>query len=152
MIFPETSFLVATYRLQDNSPEAAEVFKTLPEETAVSPLVLFEFENTLQLQSGLFRVDRTRGFPRRVAEQVLEDFRSDFKAGIWRIRQIDFALVLAEAGKLSRAYSESGLHRAMDILHVATARHWGAKTFLTFDARQAKLAKAVGMKCPLKVC
>lgn len=150
MIFPETSFLVATYRLQDNSPEAAEEFKTLPEETPISPLVLFEFENTLRLQVGLFRVDRTRGFPRQVAEQALEDFRSDLKTGIWRIGQMDFALVLAEAGKLSRAHSESGLHRAMDILHVATALHWGAKMFLTFDARQTKLAKAAGMKCPLK--
>jgi predicted nucleic acid-binding protein len=34
----------------------------------------------------------------------------------------------------------------MDTLHVATALHLGAKEFLTFDARQSKLAAAEGLK------
>lgn len=151
MIFAETSFLVATYRLQDNSPEAAGVFQNLPEGTPISPLVVFEFENTLKLQVGLFRTNRTVGFSRQTADKALEDFSSDLDAGFWRVAALDFPLVLSKARELSQAHSEAGLHRAMDILHVATALHWGAKTFLTFDARQARLAKAAGLKCPLKV-
>jgi predicted nucleic acid-binding protein len=34
----------------------------------------------------------------------------------------------------------------MDILHVATALHLGAKTILTFDVRQKTLAESVGLK------
>lgn len=36
--------------------------------------------------------------------------------------------------------------RGMDLLHVGIARALGLKEFLTFDARQAQLAKAVGFK------
>lgn len=151
MIFPETSFLVAVYRLQDNSPEAASLFKSLPPGVTLSPLVVFEFENTLQLQTGLFRNDRTPGFPERVATGAVADFRSDMEAGFWRMVPIDWPLVFAAAGKLSRAHTAKGLHRAMDILHVATAVVLRARTFLTFDARQATLAKAAGLKCPVKI-
>lgn len=42
-----------------------------------------------------------------------------------------------------------GGHRTLDILHVATARHLAARDFLTFDARQKKLAKAIGLRTPL---
>jgi len=34
----------------------------------------------------------------------------------------------------------------MDILHVATALHLGAREFLSFDGNQRKLARAEGMK------
>lgn len=150
MIFAETSFIVAAYREQENSRHADVWLDVLPEGNALSPLVVFEFENTLQLQVGLFRTDRTRGFPKQIAEQALGDFRSDLEAGFWRIAPIDLPLVLAEAGKLSRSHAADGLCRAMDILHVATAVQWGAKEFLTFDARQARLAKAARLKTPLK--
>lgn len=36
--------------------------------------------------------------------------------------------------------------RGMDLLHVGIARALGLKEFLTFDARQAQLAEAVGFK------
>jgi predicted nucleic acid-binding protein len=151
MIFAETSFLVASYREQENSPLADEWVGGLPQGSPLSPLVVFEFENTLQLQVGLFHTNRARGFPKHIADQAFADFRSDLDAGFWRMAPLDFPLVLAEAGKLSRAHTAECLLRAMDVLHVASARHLGAKTFLTFDSRQARLAKAAGMKCPLKV-
>lgn len=34
----------------------------------------------------------------------------------------------------------------MDLLHVGSAQSLGLKEFLTFDARQAQLAKAAGFK------
>ena len=36
--------------------------------------------------------------------------------------------------------------RTIDLLHVALAFECGAKTFLSFDTRQRKLAKAAGLK------
>ena len=36
--------------------------------------------------------------------------------------------------------------RTIDLLHVAIALEAGAKTFLSFDQRQRKLAKAAGLK------
>jgi predicted nucleic acid-binding protein len=40
---------------------------------------------------------------------------------------------------------EFGL-RYLDMLHIASALQLNAKRFLTFDTRQAKLAKAVGLQ------
>jgi len=151
MIFAETSFIVASYREQANSEFADEWLAELPDASPISPLVVLEFENTLKLQVGLFRTNRQLGFPKRIAEQALEDFRSDLEAGFWRLSVLDFPLVLDQARELSSRFTEDSLTRTMDILHVATALQWGAKTFLTFDVRQLKLAKAAGFKCPLKV-
>ena len=39
-----------------------------------------------------------------------------------------------------------GGHRSLDVLHVATALHLGAREFLTFDANQRKLAAAEKLK------
>ncbi|MDQ5981250.1 MAG: uncharacterized protein QG602_4228 [Verrucomicrobiota bacterium] len=36
--------------------------------------------------------------------------------------------------------------RALDVLHVASAMELGARQFLTYDIRQAKLAVACGLK------
>lgn len=150
-IFAETSFLFAIYRFQNNSVAAAEIFALLPHGSPLSPLVIFEFENSLRLQVGLFQVDRSKGFPERIAEKARADFHSDLDAGFWKVAPLDWPQVLAEAEKLSSRHTAAGSHRAMDLLHVATARHLGSKTFLTFDERQSKLAKNAGLKTPLPV-
>jgi predicted nucleic acid-binding protein len=47
---------------------------------------------------------------------------------------------------LSKKHTIANGHRSMDVLHVATALHLGAKEFLTFDANQRKLAVAEKLK------
>jgi len=39
----------------------------------------------------------------------------------------------------------------MDILHVAAAWVLGLPNFYTFDRRQAQLARAAGLKTPLRI-
>jgi predicted nucleic acid-binding protein len=53
---------------------------------------------------------------------------------------------MVEAERLSTSYSERFGTRSLDILHVAAALVLGVKEFHTFDTRQAKLAKAAGLK------
>jgi predicted nucleic acid-binding protein len=40
----------------------------------------------------------------------------------------------------------TGGHRSLDVLHVATALHLGARELLTFDTNQRKLATAEKLK------
>ena len=47
---------------------------------------------------------------------------------------------------LSAAHTVALGTRATDILHVAAASVLGANVFFTFDARQAALARKVGLK------
>jgi predicted nucleic acid-binding protein len=50
------------------------------------------------------------------------------------------------AETLSKRHTMTGGHRSLDVLHVATALHLGAREFLTFDANQRKLATAEKLK------
>lgn len=50
---------------------------------------------------------------------------------------------------LSEKHTENHGHRLVDTLHVATALHFGAEQFLTFDANQKRLAEAEGMQVPV---
>jgi hypothetical protein len=57
------------------------------------------------------------------------------------------ALMYDEARRLSATWSATLGTRSLDILQVASALVLKAETFLTFDARQKKLAKAAGLIC-----
>ena len=52
----------------------------------------------------------------------------------------------ARATDLSRRHTLSQGHRTYDVLLVAAALELGATLFLTFDGRQAKLARAEGLE------
>jgi predicted nucleic acid-binding protein len=58
------------------------------------------------------------------------------------------ALGSHEAERLSAMHSEKLGTRSLDILHVAAAVVLGKQEFLTFDQRQAALAKAAGLDVP----
>ena len=51
-----------------------------------------------------------------------------------------------EAEDLAAAYTETIGVRSFDLLHVGLAIVLGATEFLTFDGRQATLAKTAGLK------
>jgi hypothetical protein len=66
--------------------------------------------------------------------------------GVVAMFPVDWTEVHRIAERLSAARTKTEGHRALDILHVATARVLQAQEFLTFDERQSKLAQAEGLK------
>ena len=58
---------------------------------------------------------------------------------------VNLVALFARAETISVRHTETGGHRAFDILHVATARELGAREFLSFDANQRRLAAAEGL-------
>lgn len=149
--FSDTSFLFAVYREQENSAATDEWMEFLPAGTLLSPLVLVELRNSFRLNVGWFLRDRTKGFPSAIAEKALGDLETDIEAGIWSLAVVDWPQVWALAEQLSKKHTAEGLHRGMDLLHVATAKHFQTANFLTFDENQATLARKAGMKTPLKI-
>ena len=144
--FPDTSFLCALYRQQDNSRAAAGHFKAMPEALHVSSLLLYEFRQSLRFQVWLHSQDPRKGFPQADCDRALADLDSDLESGALVVVPVDWAGVHGIAERLSAACTKADGHRAMDILHVATALHVVGRDFLTFDARQRKLARAEGLK------
>lgn len=78
------------------------------------------------------------------AARAWSEFQEDFRAGVWV--SVDLPGRAWEmCSDLGRRYGPPLGVRTLDSLHVACALELKAERFWTFDERQAKLAKAVGL-------
>jgi len=146
IVYPDTSFLCAIYRAQDNSSRADAFFKTLKEPLSATALLIFEFRQSVRWQTWLHRNDASKGYGEKEGARMLADLQKDLASGLLLIEPVDWANVVSKAEQLSAQHTSKDGHRGFDILHVATALELGAEAFLTFDARQSALAKAAGLK------
>ncbi len=147
--YPDTSFLCSLYRRQEHTAAAIAFRHTLKQPLHASPLLEFEFRQAIRLQVWLHGQDKSKGYGQHEADQMLADWEADLSSGIVQIVAVDHDAVLRMAEFLSSSHAVKGGHRTMDILHVATAKHLAVRDFLTFDARQRKLARAIGLRTPL---
>jgi len=144
--FPDTSFLFALYRPQDNSAAARKHYEAMTEPVAVSGLLLYEFRQSMRFQVWLHAQNPKKGITANEADQAIADLASNLASGALQILPVDTADVLRVAERLSAACTKTGGHRAFDILHVATALVLEAEDFISFDGNQRKLAAAEGLK------
>jgi predicted nucleic acid-binding protein len=147
--YPDTSFLCSVYRKQEHTDKAIDHRLQMTEPLYVSTLLEFEFKQAIRLQVWLHSQDKKKGYSQKEADQMLADWSSDISAGHVQIIPADHDAVLRMAEHLSQTHTMFSGNRTLDIIHVATAKHLSAKEFLTFDGRQKKLAKTVGLKTPL---
>lgn len=147
--YPDTSFLCSVYRRQEHTPLALSLKRNLGEELHFTALLEFEFLQAIELQVWLHSNDKTRGYSRKEADTMIRDWETDIASGINRLVPFDMDAVLHFSKSLSIRQTATGGHRTMDVLHVATAVHLGAKKFLTFDARQRILAEFAGLEVPV---
>ena len=115
----------------------------------VTKLLEFEFKQAIRLQVWLHDQDKRKGYPASEASAMLTKWDIDIATRAVQIIPADHDAVLRMAEHLSQTHTMLGGNRTLDIMHVATAKHLSAKEFLTFDGRQKKLAKTVGLKTPL---
>jgi len=146
IVFADTSFLYALYRQQENSRLADIVLAGMRQPVHVSALVLFEFRQSARFQVFRFYKDRAHGFSKREAHRMLNVLKENIAAGGIELISTDWQEVHSTPERLSSQFTMSGGHRALDILHVATALQQKAHQFLTFDSNQAALAKAAGLE------
>jgi predicted nucleic acid-binding protein len=145
-VFADTSFLYALYRPQQNSLVADAFLEKIREPLHVSSLVLFEFRQSARFQVFRFSKDRTQGFSRREAQRMLAALEENIAGGAVAVVPVDWKEVHSAAERLSSRYTATGGHRALDILHLATAIHLKVAQFLTFDKNQSALTKAAGLE------
>jgi predicted nucleic acid-binding protein len=129
MHFPDTSFLCSVYRTQEHSAKAHAFMAKRSGPVPVSSLLLLEFRQSLRLQVRLHARDKTEGFTRHEASQMLHDLQSDLRTKVLEITPVDWASVHQTAEGLSERYTEAKGHRLADILHVATALHRARSSF-----------------------
>jgi predicted nucleic acid-binding protein len=137
------------FRSQANSPEAARYYAQMPEPLHVASPLLFEFRQATRWQAFLHSKDSAKGFDRTTAQAALAKLSVNIASGSMVIVPVDWADVASIAERLSAQYTWTEGYRGFDLVHVATALHLGASEFLTFDAKQKKLAEAEGLVVPV---
>lgn len=147
--YPDTSFLCAFYRTQDNSDHAVAYRATMAEPLHVTRLLLWEFRQSVRFQAFRHSKNPSVGYPLKESEKMLEDLAEDLGEGKVVSVDCDFISILVTGERISKTRTFAGGHRSFDILHIATAIELGAKEFLSFDANQIQLAGAEGLAVPL---
>lgn len=138
--YADSSFLVSLHR-NDAMHEMAQQFMARAALTlAFTPLHRIEVRNALRnaTASGGMSASECR----QAFRQIEEDLRDELLVNT----PVDWSDVFRRADELSEKHAATEGQRTIDLLHVAVAVELGAKTFLSFDGRQRKLAKAVGLK------
>lgn len=140
--YADTGFLCSLYAPDAHTSRAASRMAR-----QVLPLA-FTWLHRLELRNAL----RLRVFRREItaaqADASLNATLADVRGGVLATTAPSLGDVSTEAERLSVGYSAKLGTRTLDILHVANALVLGLTEFLTFDARQAALARAVGLKVP----
>ncbi len=136
--YVDTSFIVSLYVTDSHSIDSRQRVQTLST-VWWTPLHSAEWAHAIAQQ--VFRGTLSPSEAQEMYRQ-LEDDRTD---GPWlEVGLPDRALDLC--ADLARRYGPKLAVRTLDSLHVACALELKAERFWTFDERQAKLAKAEGLK------
>lgn len=139
----DTSFLFALYANDVHSTRALEWLRATDAPIYTTELGEFELANAIRFAE--FR----RILPPGLGSVIWSRYEADRAAGRIMLGAFDPRSMLVEAHRLSASHTIARGHRSFDILHVAAALKLRAETFLTFDANQARLAKAEGLNAPL---
>jgi predicted nucleic acid-binding protein len=79
-------------------------------------------------------------------KDALASFDEDFSQGRYVQADLLWRAALQRAADLSREHTAALGCRSLDVIHIASALELGFRRFLTFDARQERLARAVGLR------
>lgn len=131
----DTSALAKCYVREPRSLDVLD-WADAQDNVATSPLTLVEFRCLLARRRRAGQIDSP------LERAVLAEFDRDVQAR-WGIQQ-DASSLFSEARQLIDLIPELPL-RALDALHLAYARHYGAACFATADKNQAEAARALGI-------
>ena len=138
----DSSFLVSCYSFDSHSEAAGISLAASAPDLLISPLTVLEVSNALYAK--LFRRIASEAETR----SALQAFRADIANEALRLVPLP-ASSWERSRDLATHYTPIWGVRSLDILHVAVALEMKAESFLTFDAKQAQLARAEGLLTPL---
>ena len=140
VVYADSSFLVSLLVDDSNSLPARNYLVRNPEPVSFTRFSKLEAQHAIRalvFQKDIALDEMTR---------ALLQFEHDEAEGFFRSLTLDYDAIFEKASQLSHRHAlESGV-RYLDMLHIASALLANATRFLTFDKRQGKLAKAVGLQ------
>jgi predicted nucleic acid-binding protein len=138
--YADTGFVVTLYKEETTSARAASLMARQAASVRMSQLGELEFRNALLL--AVFRGELS------ASDAALKKrlFKEDVANGIFVITPVPASRLFAKAMELADRHSARLGTRSLDLMHVAAAVLLKANTFLSFEERQRKVAKAEGLK------
>ncbi|MBM4246220.1 MAG: type II toxin-antitoxin system VapC family toxin [Deltaproteobacteria bacterium] len=140
--YADTGFLCSLYAPDAHTARAARRMQRQALPLPITWLHQLELRNALRLR--VFRREITA----RERDASLNMMLADLAAGALAGAAPDLGETMIEAERLSALHSERLGTRSLDVLHVAAAVVLGRQEFLSFDRRQANLARAAGLRVP----
>ena len=139
--FVDSSFLVSLYVPDTNSARAAAKMKRASLPLLLTDIGRIEILNAIGLR--LFRKELQAD----EAKKVYALFHEDAERGVVQIVPLP-AAAYQRAEQIALTNTPLIGTRTLDVLHVAGALVLRAKSFYTFDQKQASLAAALGLQLP----
>jgi predicted nucleic acid-binding protein len=136
--YADTSFLVSLYITDTHTPVAERLMAT-GQVVSLTPFHIAEWTHAVEQHVFRGALSRSEG------DQYHTRFQFHRENGLWREVTIPES-VFDVCAQLARRYAARRGLRTLDTLHVASALELKAERFWTFDDRQKKLARAVGLK------
>jgi predicted nucleic acid-binding protein len=137
-VYADSSFLVSVYVTDAHTLEALRRVSQGPR-IWFTPFHEVEISNAIAQQVFRGQIAAER------ANQVYRDLSQDCAAAVWVVTGFPESAFSRGAALARRHVAQLGT-RTLDSLHVAAALELKAERYWTFDERQAKLAKAAGLK------
>lgn len=137
-IYADSSFIASVYVRDSHSAEALRRIRQKPR-VWLTPLHKLEFAHAVVQQ--VFRGNLSEAD----AGVVLGKFDQDSASLVWQVADLPHQ-AFDRGIALARNYGSACGTRSFDTLHVASALELTCMEFWTFDERQSKLARVVGLK------
>jgi predicted nucleic acid-binding protein len=136
----DSSALIKLYVPEGDSAEVVRYVLKRRESLPLSLLHELELKNALRVKA--FRKEASR----KSVNAALKHLCADIALGIFVRPPLDWPEVFEVAEALSQRFAATVGCRSLDLLHVASAMILKVRGFLTFDQRQAILARKAGLK------
>ena len=141
--YADTGFLMSLYGRDANSPRAVALVARHKPVFFLTEFGEVEFNNAVERL--LFSRRAGAYWTLSEAHAVRDRLEQHVNAGVFQLRPVPSEAWQTAIG-LSRHYTAKLGTRTLDVLHVAVAMSLQPGVFFTFDRRQWKLAKAVGLR------
>jgi len=140
LTYADSGFVVSLYlTTEGTSARARKEVKRAGKPVLLSPLSLLEIRNALNF--GINRGEITS----EQRDAVLAQIDTQIEAGFFRLVDASQSSIYTKAQELSNKHTPAVATRSLDLMHLAAALLSEARTFLTFDKRQAKAGFAEGL-------
>ena len=136
----DTGVLLKLYTAEPESSRVQDFVNLRKDRIWVTDLHVAECVSALRLKA--FRKECSED----EASAAIELLKADLQSGVLQVAEVDWTHTWQECRLLSDQFASRTGARTLDSLHVAAARLLGVKEFLTSGGRQAKLARAIGLK------